>query len=188
MTGPVHCGRLCPSWPSANVRAYHIANCNLWQQILTALCGPVTVLKWPWEVFSVFLFLWDTKGHWCTNVHNKSGMQRNSGTQFIALHSLFFLIFYTFIWTRCMSEENIPTGIIILILTIFQPAAVIADVQSAAMYCRDSDADLWYSISVHCSCWQCYWNTGHSLINNRLQNSQLVIHHDNWGLKKGPLK
>lgn len=41
-----------------------------------------------------------------------------------------------------MSEENIPTGIIILILTIFQPAAVIADVQSAAMYCRDSDADL----------------------------------------------
>lgn len=90
VTGPVHCGRLCPSWPSANVRAYHIANCNLWQQILTALCGPVTVLKWPWEVFSVFLFLWDTKGHWCTNVHNKSRMQRTSGTQFIALNSPFF--------------------------------------------------------------------------------------------------
>lgn len=46
VTGPVHCGRICPSWPSANMRAYRIANRNLWKQILAALCGPVTVLKW----------------------------------------------------------------------------------------------------------------------------------------------
>lgn len=28
------------------MRAYRIANCNLWKQSLAALCGPVTVLKW----------------------------------------------------------------------------------------------------------------------------------------------
>lgn len=66
VTGPVHCGSLCPAWPSANVRAYHIAYCNPWQQTLTAQCGPVTALKWFSE--AVFLFLRDTNGHKCRQI------------------------------------------------------------------------------------------------------------------------
>lgn len=41
-------GSVHPQWPWANVRAYHIANCNLWQQILIAVSDSVTLLKWQW--------------------------------------------------------------------------------------------------------------------------------------------
>lgn len=43
---PLRCGSVHPQWPLANVRAYHIANCNLWQRILIAASGSVTLLKW----------------------------------------------------------------------------------------------------------------------------------------------
>lgn len=55
VTGPLRCSSLCPVWPSANVRAYHIACSNLWKQILACTMWPVHSVEiafmfWPRSV------------------------------------------------------------------------------------------------------------------------------------------